>query len=139
MSLHLTFPTGPITPSVTSCAATPKRATPFECARRFWYSMRRFWWGAYWHLEVEGVELVPNRGPALLCANHASHLDAPAILAALPRKGKLPRPADVRVRFGEPIDPRPYRRLVAGGELSRREAYDRLTAELKTAIEVMAE
>ncbi len=226
-----------------SGAAERLRGLTFKYARRFWYAMRRFWWSAYWHLEVEGVEHVPTRGPVLLCANHVSHLDAPAILAslprtvalrtftaaakdvfgdkparsflsrlltnalpiqrcaeskgfarglreleavledrrplilfpegrrspdgklvdfkpgaamlalrtgtpivpihirgafkALPRKGKLPRPADVCVRFGEPIDPRPYRRLVGEGRLSKREAYDLLTIRLRDAILAM--
>ena len=215
---------------------------PFEYARRFWYSMRRLWWAAYWHLDVEGAENVPTRGPALLCANHVSHLDAPAILAslprdaalrtataaakdvfgekplrsfvsrlltnatpiqreshgfarglreleavlddrrplilfpegrrspdgrmiefkegaamlalrtgtpivpihirgafqALPRKGKLPRPADVRVRFGKPIDPRPYRKLIAKGALTRRQAYAAITDRLRAEIAAMA-
>src|SRR5215207_8570383 len=53
-------------------------------ARRSWYAMRRWWWSSYWRREVHGVEHVSRRGPALLCANHTSHLDAPAILAALP-------------------------------------------------------
>ena len=54
-------------------------------ARRFWYSIRRWWWSAYFRIDVSGLEHVPARGGVLLCGNHASHLDAPAILAALPR------------------------------------------------------
>lgn len=54
-------------------------------ARHAWYSARRLWWSAYFRLEVRGVGHVPARGSVLLCANHASHLDAAAILAALPR------------------------------------------------------
>jgi 1-acyl-sn-glycerol-3-phosphate acyltransferase len=219
--------------------------------------MRRLWWSAYWNLEVEGVEHVPARGPVLLCSNHVSHLDAPAILAALPRAtalrtstaaakdvfgdkparnfvsrlltnatpierspdtkavgngsngagptgaeprgfarglreldavledrrplilfpegrrspdGKLvefklgaamlslrtgapivpihirgafkalprkchvPRPAKVRVRFGVPIDPRPYRRLVEEGRMTKREAYQALTEALRADV-----
>lgn len=205
--------------------------------RRFWYSMRRFLWHSYWDLEVSGADHVPQRGAVLLCGNHTSHLDAMAILAALPRRtalrtrtaaardvfgrnpirnaasriltnsmpiqrggkfsgglralesvllgrmplilfpegrrspdGKLvefkngaamlalrtgapivpiklqgvrrslargrhiPLPARVRVRFGRPIDPRPYRAKVAAGRISRREAYAQLTGELKSAI-----
>lgn len=52
--------------------------------RQMWYAGRQVWWHSYWELDVSGVEHVPVDGPALLCANHASHLDAPAILAALP-------------------------------------------------------
>jgi 1-acyl-sn-glycerol-3-phosphate acyltransferase len=51
--------------------------------RAMWYAGRQIWWHSYWELEVEGAENVPAEGPALLCANHSSHLDAPAILAAL--------------------------------------------------------
>src|SRR5215213_8227516 len=58
-------------------------------ARRFWYSIRRCWWGPYFRLEVSGLENVPAAGAMLLCGNHASHLDAPAILAALPREVAL--------------------------------------------------
>src|SRR4051795_11205494 len=54
-------------------------------SRRAWYSARRCWWKPVWQLEVTGAENVPADGPVLLCGNHTSHLDAPAILAALPR------------------------------------------------------
>lgn len=57
----------------------------FGAARHAWYSIRRLWWSAYFRIEVAGVDHVPARGAVLLCGNHASHLDAPAILAALPR------------------------------------------------------
>ena len=58
-------------------------------ARRFWYAMRRCWWSSYWRLEVDGAENLPRRDPVLLCGNHTSHLDAPAILAAMPREMAL--------------------------------------------------
>jgi 1-acyl-sn-glycerol-3-phosphate acyltransferase len=210
-------------------------------ARRFWYSIRRWWWSAYFRIDVTGLEHVPARGGVLLCGNHASHLDAPAILAALPRglalrastaaakdvfgdthplqgavgrlttnslpiereadfakglrvlehvltggrplvlfpegkrsstggllpfkpgaamlairtgapivpvrldgvnkalpKGsRLPTAADVTVRFGEPIDPRPYARAIKEHRMSRREAYAALTEALRTAIDSM--
>jgi 1-acyl-sn-glycerol-3-phosphate acyltransferase len=65
--------------------AFPRWTDVFAGARRFWYSMRRCWWTPYFRLDAAGVESVPTSGPVLLCANHTSHLDAPAILAALPR------------------------------------------------------
>ena len=209
----------------------------FSLARRAWYSARRCWWKALWRLDVRGLGHVPARAPVLLCANHTSHLDAAAILAALPRDlalrtttaaaqdvfgdhaaydfvsrlttgalplergadfarglrqlqavlrerrplilfpegrrsvdgnlvefklgaamlalrtgtpivpihldgvrealprgAKLPKAAKVRVHFGRPIDPAPYRRAVEAGEIDRREAYRRLTDDLKAAI-----
>src|SRR4051794_6832871 len=54
-------------------------------SRRAWYSARRCWWKPVWQLDVAGVDNLPADGPVLLCGNHTSHLDAPAILAALPR------------------------------------------------------
>ena len=213
----------------------------FGLARRFWYSIRRCWWGPYFRLEVAGLENLPAGGPMLFCANHASHLDAPAILAALPRElalraataaakdvfgdhpwrnavsrlttgsvaiqreadfakglrvleqvlldrrplvlfpegkrssdgellpfkpgaamlairtetpivpirlegvGKalpkgasVPTAADVTVRFGPPIDPRPYARAIEAGEMTRRQAYGALTEELRRAISEMS-
>ena len=238
MALQLTVPAGPV-----NTAAHPT-ALCVEYARRCWYAMRRWWWSGYWKLHVHGLEHVPRRGPVLLCANHTSHLDAPAILAALPRalalrtstaaakdvfgerparvlvsrlltnslpiqrcpeakgfakglreleavlrdrrplilfpegrrsqggelltfkpgaamlalrtgapivpvyidgarkalprKHWFPRPADVRVTFGEPIDPRAARGSVADGSLSKRRAYDALTEQLRGEIALLA-
>ena len=239
MSLQLTMPINPITGAAPHAC---DRATPsaIDYARRCVFAMRRLWWSAYWNLEVKGIENLPRRGPALLCANHVSHLDAPAILAslpratalrtstaaardvwgerpvrdfvsrlltnaipiqrceeskgfarglrdleavlqdrrplilfpegrrspdgrmlefkpgaamlalrtgapivpvhikgvfqALPRKGKVPRPANVRVHFGKPIDPRPYRKQIAEGRITKREAYDLMTERLRQAV-----
>ena len=55
-------------------------------ARQFWYGMRPIWWRNYWALSVGGLENLPDRGAMIFCANHTSHLDAAAILAALPRE-----------------------------------------------------
>ena len=217
------------------------RETAITYARRCWYAMRRWWWSTYWRLEVVGGHNLPRRGPVLLCGNHASHLDAPAILAALPRGlalrtstaaardvfgdvpwrdvvsrvitnalpiergagfsrglreleavlherrplilfpegqrstdgrlvdfkpgaailalrtgtaivpihiagadgslprgGYFPRPHDVRVCFGTPIDPRPYVDAVASRRMSKRDAYDAITDQLRQAIESLA-
>src|SRR5688500_15337875 len=57
----------------------------FDAARHAWYSMRRCWWKTLWRLESRGLANVPADRGVLLCGNHSSHLDAAAILAALPR------------------------------------------------------
>lgn len=228
-------------------AAAPGSATVplgpwlYGTARRFWYSIRRCWWAAYFRIEVTGIAHVPTAGPVLLCGNHASHLDAPAILAALPRdvalrastaaakdvfgdhpwrnavsqlttgavaiereadfakglrvleqvlrdgrplvlfpEGKrspdggllpfklgaamlamrtgapivpvrldgigkalpkgahLPTAADVGVRFGAAIDPAPFARAVAAGQVTRRQAYAQITEALRAAIDSMS-
>lgn len=226
-----------------SDASQPLGERLLGAARHAWYSIRRTWWSAYFRLDVAGGEHVPACGPVLLCGNHASHLDAPAILAALPRdvalrastaaardvfggsehpwrkllsrlttgsvaiereaefakglrllervldegrplvlfpegkrsydgellpfkpgaamlairtgtpivpvrlegltkalpKGaKLPTAADVSVRFGVSLDPKPYQRAIAEGRMSRKQAYAAMTDELKRAIARMA-
>jgi len=225
---------GPVT---TAAHAGPTGEAAVGYARRFWYAMRRCWWSSYWHLDARGQGNVPRRGRVLLCANHTSHLDAPAILAALPpetalrtstaaakdvfgdhgfreivsrvvtnalpiergagfsrglreleavleedrplilfpegrrsttgellefkpgaamlslrtgtpivpihiegadgslpRGGYFPRPHDVAVRFGPPIDPAPFIAAVEAGRMTRRQAYDRITERLRSAI-----
>ena len=242
----------PVAPSIAtlnhlgpaSCGRTTRPALGerlFHAARHAWYSMRRCWWKTLWRLESRGLANVPADRGVLLCANHASHLDAAAILAALPRdlalrtrtaaakdvfgdyrarelfsrlttgaiplqrsadfarglrtleavlldrrplilfpegrrspdgnlvefkpgaamlalrtgapivpiyldgvRESLPRGAhvptatDVRVRFGRPISPAPYRRAIDAGEMDRKEAYRRMTEELRAAITGMA-
>jgi 1-acyl-sn-glycerol-3-phosphate acyltransferase len=55
-----------------------------------------------WQLEVVGLENIPSDAPVLLCANHTSHLDASAILAAVPRDIALQtRTAAAKDVFGE--------------------------------------
>src|SRR5687768_12830077 len=74
----------------------------FGAARHAWYSMRRCWWKTLWRLESRGVAHVPADRGVLLCANHASHLDAAAILAALPRDLALrTRTAAAKDVFGD--------------------------------------
>src|SRR3954462_13492721 len=55
-------------------------------ARHAWYGMRPIWWRNFWGLRVSGLENLPKNGAMIFCGNHTSHLDAAAILAALPRK-----------------------------------------------------
>lgn len=89
------------------------RAT--ELFRRFWYAMRRVWWHSYWQLSVAGVERVPRHGPVLLCANHTSHLDAIAILAALPTQTALRTgTAAARDVFGEKVVQKSISRILTG-------------------------
>jgi long-chain acyl-CoA synthetase len=234
-------------PSITAlpdvgAAPVAMRERLFNASRHAWYSMRRCWWKTLWRLQSNGVANVPTDRGVLLCANHASHLDAAAILAALPRDlalrtrtaaakdvfgdyparelfsrlttgaiplqrsadfarglrtlesvlrdarplilfpegrrspdGKLvefkpgaamlalrtgapivpvrlsglreslprgahiPTATDVHVRFGKPISPAPYRRAMDAGEMDRKEAYRRITEELRAAIAAMAE
>ena len=217
------------------------RAAAVVYARRLWYAMRRCWWSSYWRLQVQGQDNLPRRGPVLLCGNHTSHLDAPAILAAMPRElalktstaaakdvfgdvpwrdlvsrvitnalpiergagfsrglreleqvlherrplilfpegrrstdghllefkpgaamlalrtgtpivpihitgadgslprgGYFPKPHDVRVRFGAPIDPTPFIDAIKAGRMSKRQAYDAISDVLKTAITSLA-
>ena len=54
-------------------------------ARQAWYGMRPIWWRNYWGLRVSGLENLPASGAMIFCAHHTSHLDAAAILAALPK------------------------------------------------------
>ena len=242
MSVELALNASPaIAGPITDPARPDVGEALLQYGRRFWYAMRRCWWSSYWRLQVDGAAHVPRRGPVLLCANHASHLDAPALLAALPREVALrastaaakdafadyrwrkivsrlvtnalpiereagfsrglreleavlaerrplilfpegkrstdgslvefklgaamlslrtgapivpiriagadaslprgayfPRPGEVRVRFGEPIDPQPLRRAVAEQRRAKRDAYERLTDEVKAAVVAMA-
>ena len=64
-------------------------ATAPTLAARAWHALRQCFWKAYFHLRVVGRHRLPLAGPMILCANHTSHLDAPAILAALPRHPAL--------------------------------------------------
>ena len=230
------------TPSAKSGAPVALGERLFDAARHAWYSMRRCWWKTLWRLEARGAANVPAGRGVLLCANHGSHLDAAAILAALPRDlalqtrtaaakdvfgdyrgrelfsrlttgaiplqrsadfarglrtleavlldrrplilfpegrrstdGKLvefkqgaamlalrtgapivpihldgvrkslprgayvPTATDVRVRFGRPISPAPYRRAIDAGEIDRKEAYRRMTEELRGAVAALGE
>jgi len=79
-------------------------------AREFWYGVRPIWWRGCWGLSVSGLENLPKHGAMIFCANHTSHLDAAAILAALPRKLALEvTTVAARDVWGE----RPLRDLVA--------------------------
>ncbi len=53
----------------------------------------RFLFERYWRVEVEGIEHVPVRGPALIIANHSGAVpfDAAMIGAAVELRGRRPR------------------------------------------------
>ena len=55
-----------------------------NAARRTLATTNRAILGSAFRLRVIGVENVPAEGPCLICPNHASYLDPPAIAAALP-------------------------------------------------------
>lgn len=46
----------------------------------------RFWLRVYHRLQITGQENLPLEGSYILVANHGSHLDAPALVSALPLK-----------------------------------------------------
>jgi len=212
-----------------------------QALRQLWFGGRQIWWHSYWDLQVSGLANLPTSGPMLLCSNHTSHLDAPAILAALPgkialqtataaardvfgarikrtvsrittnalcverrgdfagglrvlenvlRAGRplilfpegrrsqdggllpfkcgaamlairtgaplipihitglhesmprgqhLPLPSDVSVRFARPIDVTKYQEAIESGETERRDAYERVTEELREGIDRLSD
>src|SRR5947207_2382087 len=78
-------------------------------ARRVWYGFRPIWWRSCWGLRVAGLENLPKSGAMIFCANHTSHLDAAAILAALPKKIAL---EVTTVAARDVWGKRPMRRLI---------------------------
>jgi 1-acyl-sn-glycerol-3-phosphate acyltransferase len=55
-------------------------------ANLLWVSGLRWYLRLYHRLQVEGRENLPTAPPFVLCANHASHLDALILASALPRR-----------------------------------------------------
>lgn len=51
-----------------------------------WLLMSRAYFRIYHRLSVIGLDSIPAQAPFILVANHSSHLDAPALIASLPRK-----------------------------------------------------
>src|SRR3954470_22838421 len=49
-----------------------------------WRWLTRVYLTAAHRLEMEGRELLPEKPPYVLVANHGSHLDAPVLAAAMP-------------------------------------------------------
>ncbi len=53
-------------------------------AQLVWWSFVRICLTVFHRLEIRGREHVPRQPPFILVSNHASHLDAPALAAAVP-------------------------------------------------------
>ena len=51
-----------------------------------WLSFLRNYFRLYHRMSVEGKEYLPAEPPFVIVANHSSHLDAPALMSALPRR-----------------------------------------------------
>jgi long-chain acyl-CoA synthetase len=81
---------------VAAQAAAPARADNVAAT---WLEHPSWWERAVWsagqvlnrllvrlvsRIRTEGTELLPQRGPYVLCPNHSSYLDAPALAATLP-------------------------------------------------------
>ena len=104
-------------------ARAPLGERLFGAARRVWYSMRRCWWKPLWRLQAHGARNVPAGRGVLLCANHTSHLDAAAILAALPRDLALEtRTAAAKDVFGDHRSREIFSRLTTGAIPLQRDA-----------------
>jgi len=68
------------------------RLTPSMRDKIFIFALQRFLlfiFKAFWHLEAEGKERLPRRGPYILCPNHTSYLDGFIVAASIPYKLEL--------------------------------------------------
>jgi 1-acyl-sn-glycerol-3-phosphate acyltransferase len=65
-------------------AHTDGPPVPMPLARRIVKAILGVYLHLYHHLEVEGMEYVPARGPAIVVVNHASLLDVPVLMVADP-------------------------------------------------------
>ena len=57
-----------------------------NAARTGLYAALRLWLRSCWGYRVEGAEILRRTGNAVLIANHSSHVDTVALLAALPAR-----------------------------------------------------
>ena len=85
----------------------------------------------FFRLRVEGLEHLPKKGPLLIAANHASHLDIPLLGCTLPRKAFFVGKSEL---FQIPVLGRLLRHL--GGIPIRRGGMDRRAVrEIKERLE----
>jgi len=52
-------------------------------------SLLSFIFNVFWRLRVEGLDRLPEKGPYILCPNHASYLDGFVVAASLPYETKF--------------------------------------------------
>jgi 1-acyl-sn-glycerol-3-phosphate acyltransferase len=73
-------------PLIARLSHCPRREPSLVCdaIRRSSAVLCRAWLRVYHRFEIAGLENLPASGPYILVANHASHLDALCLLAALP-------------------------------------------------------
>lgn len=86
-------------------------------------------------------ELLPLKPGAAMLAIRSGAPIVPVwiegVNKALPKGSRVVTAADVCVRFGEPVDPRPYARAIAEHRMSRKQAYAQLTSVTRQAIEML--
>ncbi|WP_428939888.1 lysophospholipid acyltransferase family protein [Fontivita pretiosa] len=77
-----TAPSPPLLQRLRDCPRNPPAIA--RAIRVLWELLCRAWLRVYHRLSIVGRHNLPASGPFVIVANHASHLDALALLAALP-------------------------------------------------------